>query len=444
MPCEANNKKPGCFGPTAPAVMEQWLCPHCKQKRSSSAPLVDPRGRRNAVVLPRAPKEDPLTKSGAYVHARRDSIVRMENAHETGEQLQRAWTERVKKIVEFLYAQAWTDGKPPGDFAFGVCGSGARQQACPYSDLDSFIVTRTDDAAVLQKFDAASEKVKDFLEAINAADSTVAGKGFIFCNGGLNPLSKTGKGGPFIPNPPRLTTTPKNFAAFLEAFHSDPRGLKLALGGTKGHIADGLQEAAFAFGDESLFGEFVREVDLVMGKTCNGFASRPSVTRKKHMGIEMMSTAGKDEFKLPEGNQASFDVKKHFLRMPQFALKALTYYYDIPEVDAARQVADLQQGRRLHERTGKMLLHLLEVPQRIRVRAHLQMHGENDKICFDAYKGADKDKHYVLTQQEAKDITQCLGELKILQKMIKEFLVQKQKSWGSRKNPFKLAPESIR
>ena len=120
------------------------------------------------------------------------------------------------------------------------------------------------------------------------------------------------------------------------------------------------------------------EVDLVTGKTCNKFASRSNITRKKAMGMQLMldTTA---TYAAPDKGDLSFNLKDQFMRMPQFTVKALTLYYDLDEVEPKGQIAALKKDKRLHERTAAMLLHLMEAPLRIRVRAHLQMKGENEE-----------------------------------------------------------------
>ncbi|HEX5049533.1 MAG TPA: DUF294 nucleotidyltransferase-like domain-containing protein [Gammaproteobacteria bacterium] len=416
------------------------MCDPCKVAKLGPAPNKPlpqkPGGKPQPQVVP--VKQGP--EYGDFVRDRRNSVNLMKDKEQSGDAMQRAWTDRVKRIVAYLYDESWPSGKgkPPGQFAFVVSGSAGRQQTCPYSDLDAFIVTESDDPAVVQKFDAASRKVKKHLEDINSIDSSVADKGFIFCTGGLNPLVE-GANCKISPiQKPKLTGSAKEFAKFLEGFYSDP----MAMLGTKAHLAEGMLESAFAFGDESLFQDFVRETDLVMGKTCNGFASRANITRKKMMGMQVMSDALKPEFKADAGAK-SFDIKKHFMRTPQFAIKGLAFYYDLSEVDPTMQLTHLEQDKRMHARTTEMMRRLLEIPQRIRIRAHLQMKGENDKICFSSYNEKDKDKHYVLSPKEEQDLKACMGELEILKKMGTEFMAQKKKSWGSRKNPFKQPPNKF-
>ena len=436
MACAAQTKKPGCFGPGAPEDFVRWMCDPCKVQRLGKAPSkpLPPRpAQSKAPEKPPAP--DPVVEYGQQVRDRRASIDRMEKENATGPELQSAWTKRVRNIIQYLYDQSWPDGIAPGPFAFAVCGSGARQQTCPYSDLDAFIITETDDAGTIQKFDDASRKVKGYLEAINQADSTVKGKGFIFCNGGLNPLVASARALPG--DKPKLTATPKEYARHLEGALS-----RIQPGKALGHIEEGLLENAFAFGEVKLYDAFVREVDLVTGKTCNKFASRSNITRKKAMGMQLMldTTA---TYAAPDKGDLSFNLKDQFMRMPQFTVKALTLYYDLDEVEPKGQIAALKKDKRLHERTAAMLLHLMEAPLRIRVRAHLQMKGENDNVCFAAYKGNDKDKRYVLTSQEESELRKCVDELVTLRKMGRVFNQEKSKAWGSRKNPFKNPPESI-
>jgi predicted nucleotidyltransferase len=413
------------------------MCDPCKVRRLGNAPNKPVPPKPGAVKAePKPVVVDPVVGYGQRVRDRRASIDRMEKDNATGPELQSAWTERVKNIVQYLYDESWQGGKAPGPFAFAICGSGARKQTCPYSDLDSFIITETDDAGVLQRFDEASRKVKGYLEAINKADSTVEGKGFIFCNGGLNPLVEgrsVQKG-----DKPKLTTTPKEYAKHLESALS-----KIEPGRSFGHIEEGLLENAFAFGERKLYDAFLREVDLVTGKTCNTFASRSNITRSKAMGMRLMldTTAS---YPPPDKNELSFNIKDQFMRMPQFAVKALTLYYNLHEVEPKSQIAALKKDKRLHERTAAMLQHLMEAPLRIRVRAHLQMKGENDNVCLAAYKGKDKDKRYVLTSQEELELKKCIDELVILRKMGRVFNDEKAKAWGSRKNPFKNAPDSIK
>jgi hypothetical protein len=160
--------------------------------------------------------------------------------------VQQAWTTRAIRIVEDLYGEAFlAAGGPPCAFAFGISGSGARQEACPYSDLDCFIVLDpTAGAAQVTAMVAISQTVRDRLAHINwdrdvaAANAGVPNKGFTFCAGGLNPGGWGGAG-------PVLTGTAVDLAALIETNLG-------AANAALAHVGSGLQESSFGFGTVAL------------------------------------------------------------------------------------------------------------------------------------------------------------------------------------------------
>jgi hypothetical protein len=70
-----------------------------------------------------------------------DKYLKNKNeAHLIGTWAQKQWSRMVEAIVAELFAEQLGDGKAPCDFAVCITGSLARREACPYSDVECFII----------------------------------------------------------------------------------------------------------------------------------------------------------------------------------------------------------------------------------------------------------------------------------------------------------------
>jgi hypothetical protein len=332
--------------------------------------------------------------------------------------------------VERIYRESFGDAGPPCPFAFCLSGSGARKEACPYSDLDCFVVLYHGAGdADRDAMNVHSRFVWQRLAEMNydpdrAARGRAQAAGFTFCRGGLHPLGPSNNGA--------LTQDPVQLARLLESQigmdqHSPER---------MEHIISGLQESSFGFGDRGLFHDFKTEVDQVMGHTCFRWNSRPLLTHRKRSGLEAIRDALRD-FPVPNPADTRFDVKRGFYRFPQMVVKSLAWYYGIDAVSTEDQLARLVNVGRLHPNKRAVLHGVMQAPLLIRIAAHLESKQELDRVRTpDHPNDGNPDGEKVLTRAEVNDLRGVIGQLRVIRGWAEEFVRQKDKVIGRRVNPF--------
>jgi len=250
MPCVAPDTTPGCPGPEPAPVTKEGLirndvrCPFCR---------------------------------GLFSDLRMVSISRFavnQSANQAGAkrvQIQGDWTYTVACVLKKFY-DGFFKYQYPCRYAFCLAGSGGRGEACPYSDIDAFIILdKTSNQADQESFMRASRFVRDRLLLMLKVEK--ADKGFEFCTGGLNPLGegfnrKENKFFEVIKE--SLTGKAQDLAGLLEIYlkSGDER---------KAHTINGLSESTFAFGERTLFEDFRPLRQEVLNQPTNGAFDQPEV-----------------------------------------------------------------------------------------------------------------------------------------------------------------------
>lgn len=379
------------------------------------------------------------------ISRRRQSIRQMADRPVTD--LQTGWTLRSLMIVRDLYDEMWQVSPAPCEYAFCLTGSGARGEACPYSDLDAFIVLETESLAIKQRFTEVSMFVKNMLAAMSVMDthSVEQGtpiKGFVFCIGGLNPLglkemsSSGGIGGVSQKRIADLTDTVPNLARILENYYSDP-----ANSDNKDltHIAQGLQETAFGFGNEALHDQLVREVDRVMGRTEWLLSSDSELTRKRRMGLELIQEAAtKVEFDLPRRPEDQYHIKLKFIRVPQFVLKGLYWYYNLmgPDLSSWSLIDQLTSEGILHPSKAMLFRRSLTLAHGVRIKSHLAKESEADIVQTHDSPWKDMVPDYAMTEEETAELREITPYINEIRKLAKEFWIRQTQPVFRRDNPF--------
>lgn len=369
--------------------------------------------------------------------ARRGSVANLRALGNTGQQLQQAWTDRVETIVENLWNDAVLQAGAPGvNYAFCFAGSLARNEASPYSDLDSFIIVEDDSPAVVQRFIAVCEVIK---EIFSGAEGNW---GLRFCNI-MSPFGDSTN-----PKAPKLIRTPVNMAHLME----------LPPAQIEGHITAGLQEYKFGFGDHQLFQDFKTEMDTVLGANCWKRNSRPVLARGKRVGLEVIQDVVRNpKFQPPNKTDATFHVKEQFYRPPQFIAKGLAWYYGIDRVSTSDQLAGLVQAGHMSNTVANNFRVVMDVMAKLRFKLHLDREGEKDFVYTDvnarnneiqqleAILNRNEDQKERLnrlkggthlTRAEIQDLIGCISNLNFIMRLAREFVAQKTKVIGKRKNPF--------
>lgn len=392
--CEApdNTFDANCEGPDA--ALGSFICQACQLKRT--------------------------------MKARRGSISGMGGAR--GQYLQKEWSQRVALVVQDLFDEQ-IGLSPPCRYAVCLAGSGARREASPYSDLDCFLLVEDDSPPKVATFKGHCQAVKDLLL------SAEGNGGLRFCNI-MSPLGDPGNA-----KAPTLIRTPRNMAALLEWDEAV----------IEGHVVQGLQEHDLLFGYAPLYADFKTEMGLILGKNCYSFSSRPILTRLKKQGLQIIKeVVNNPNFKMPARTDQDYQVKEQFYRPVQFLAKGLAYYYAVSAVSTAEQLDSLVQGNHMSRTVANNFSTVMNAMARLRFKLHLDREGEKDFVYTD--QGA-RDTELLdttisterrnrlkagtlLTTAEVKELRDAIPSLAYILRKGREFVAQKEKIIGKRKNPF--------
>jgi hypothetical protein len=356
-------------------------------------------------------------------------------------ELQELWTNLVDNLLQELFLEVVGGAKVPCHYSFVACGSGARQEMCPYSDIDFVLLIENDSNAGV--FRSWCEQVRDKINLFreNEVDSIPKSasmrKGLRFCAGGLNPL-----GGLEVPE---LIRSPQSMATLLEDSKLDS------------HASQGLQETRLMFGsggtseplgnggsrtiDQSmvLYHLFTKERDHALSRVSWQFSGTPMATLNRRKGLGFVKEAlGKA---IPLANDVQWDIKQQFYRLPQFIVKGLATYYGVPFASTRKQIETLEGMGHLSAKYAKQLVDVMNAVGKIRVLAHLETGTESDKVY--TKPPAPDEKRYPdqkqLTDDEVKSLRAVITVLKELQQVASTWHAEKTKFVINQKrlNPFR-------
>lgn len=436
MPCRAPSfaRVPNCPGPGG--MPAQLRCKRCARglceagNTTFDARCFGPEGTQNQHVCL-------VCRRIRQMRARRGSVSNlMVQGTRTGLGLQQSWSQRVDVIVQELFESSLV-GDPPCDYAVCMAGSGAREEASPYSDLDFFILLDDDSLPKVKYFKEACERMKSEMLSFEG------NWGLRFCNI-MSPL-----GDPGNRKAPTLIRSPLNMAALVE-WGPDM---------IEDHVSGGLQEHRFVFGERRLYDAFKVDLNTVVGKTCFTMSSRPVITRAKKMGLKVIKDTVQDpRFRPPNRTDRTFHVKEQFYRPPQFLAKGLAWYYGIDEVGTAAQLRGLVQANRMTQTVANNFMAVLNAMAQLRFKLHLDREGEKDFVYTDQNhrdqelrrlknlaQNATADEKELrsrleggtyLTRAELKPLIDSISSLTYIMDIGRRFVAQKEKTFGKRGNPF--------
>ena len=350
--------------------------------------------------------------------------------------LQTEWTSRVDTVVTEMWNES-LNGAAPCNYAFCVAGSGTRNEASPYSDLDCFLLVATESAPNVLFFKNACERMKAYLGKVEG------NSGLRFCNI-MSPFGDPSNG-----SAPHLIRTPQTMASLVEMpedrIHS--------------HISGGLKEHRFLLGTQTLYNDYKVDLNTIVAKTCFTFSSRPIITRGKKMGLQIIKdTVNNPKFSPPKRDDKFFHVKEQFYRPVQFLAKGLAWYYGVDAVSTAQQITMLNAANRMSTVTMNNFKSVMNAMASLRFKLHLDREGEKDFVYLDdnlrnaemgplALKGqnatADEKERLnrlragtKLTAPEVKELTDSIASLTYLMSKGRAFVTEKEKLLGTRRNPF--------
>jgi hypothetical protein len=270
---------------------------------------------------------------------------KLETVGVTANRMHLDWTAKVESIYRDMFIDALAPPKPPPKFALCICGSLARREACPYSDIDSFLILKETSEKTLSYFQQVTLQVnQSFLELKGEAN------GFRLCTD-LNPQS--------------ILETPEGLIEMLEYF-------ELKMGDTAAHELS-VKEARFLYGDLELFQHYEKLVARYKK------ANRPGTVKqaKKSIGQQI-----KDMTKDLDASKADYDtylnIKGNLYRVVQVVLRDLAAIWGIEAPEGRTQVLEMVKAGRMSVAVSNLAINLLEDIGKLRLKAQLDQgqHGE--------------------------------------------------------------------
>lgn len=409
MPCVQNPRSIHCGGPEGPA---EARCGACRHKAFVAERRVSLDGR-----------------------ARRDSV--------DGLALVGRWSENIDTLLGNMHQAflAQAEQQPPCQYAFILCGSAARNEASPYSDLDCAMLIA----------DGSESNVNYFWRMCAYIGKQVAllgermgeSKGLRYCDGGCNPLGL--KGGEVPDARPRRQVGGGAFGALMAQVQygveliRTPEGMAALQEMTEDHTRESLLETRFCFGTEALHVAYRGEVATIQGARQPEWSWRPLLRKRKREALGFFNEVV-TKFTLPDANADKWKLKEGFYRPAQFTTKALAYWYGVDMVSTSDQIRGLQAAGRLHATHGQRLLAILEAVSKVRVISQLEARGEVDEVWTHeaAARRPGDAREKQLTEAETRTLRTAIGQLEVNRALVLEFVRQKKKKVGKRKNPFSL------
>lgn len=307
-------------------------------------------------------------------------------------------TQAMKEIIEQLFASGeMLFGKPPWPYAVMGLGSLAREEACPYSDLEFAIVIQSPSPSETLK-SALLAYIKGLLcwmelqlIGLGETQQVVVWRakktseqikfsirlGFRFDEGGNVPFS--GKGKNFL-----VGTAEELFASILSPFP----GTHIP-GDTV--VANALQGSAYLVGDETCAANFREKMMdwLQRGQ------------QNQYLALSLLNDhlINKDFNVTIDSSVSSIDIKKAFIRLPVFIAETLALYYGINVTDSIGRLEALVAKQHLRRDLADALLICIDFGLRIRIQAHCFYQEENDEVYFQNDTD-DRKKIFLLTESQ--------------------------------------------
>jgi hypothetical protein len=248
------------------------------------------------------------------------------------------WTEKVESVYRDMFIDAMGPPKPPPKFALCICGSLARREACPYSDIDSFLILKETSEKTVNYFQQVALQVnQSFLELKGEAN------GFRLCTD-LNPQS--------------ILETPEALIQMLEYF-------ELTMGDTAAHELS-VKEARFLYGDLELFERYEKLVANYKK------ANRQGTVKQAKKSIAQQV---KDMKKDLDPSKADYDtflnIKGNLYRVVQVVLRDLAALWGIEAPEGRNQVLEMVKAGRMSVAVSNLAINLLEDIGKLRIKSQM-------------------------------------------------------------------------
>jgi signal-transduction protein with cAMP-binding, CBS, and nucleotidyltransferase domain len=360
-------KMNGCKGLSSNAAALR--CDYCKRKFK----LIDAKAKKGAV------------KFKPVIEARRLSVSTMSDMPgTTAGKLQREWTKRVEHIYATMYQRALRELFPP-PFALCLCGSLARREACPFSDIDSFLLVEKRRDKDTEYFRRVGKEVKQCLLEMGGAVS-----GFQLCRGGLDPIN--------------IIETPEDLLnEIVNVEISDPGS----------HLLGIRDSPSFMFGKPKLFQRFQ---ELIAVAKSQDMAGRKETALKNLQRLVKPGGA----FVLPTLKDTAVNIKEQLYRPVQLLLRDLSAYFGLQATDGRAQVLELTKDNAMSASIANFIVNILEDVGKLRVQNHLRAKKEDDYLILDKKKAHQGD--VVADVKDLQQVTACLDRLGRLKRLTEKFI----------------------
>lgn len=333
---------------------------------------------------------------------------------------QKQWSKMVEVILVELFADPLAPHKARSKFALCISGSLARREACPYSDIESFILI--EDKTRRRYFQDVARRVDAILKLSTEA---VRGMGF------------------------DTEVCPMLHVYTPDEWYSE---LYKKIQGPDGHIKRGLlTDFRFVFGDRPLFDVTVSRINSLRENTINRTRSDVIDALQSELQVRVLNKTAKkyDDaspyYTSPTGRiHLKYQYYRYFEQVPRY----LCEYYQLNVQGSRKQVEALGQAGYMSEALKKNILWAQEAISRLRVKVQLEEEASSHEVLTkplspgarpaarthqptftqDAQSGVWRENHaqgdprYLLTRGEKDDLDMALRILNVLLIKAKEFI----------------------
>lgn len=395
--CQAEEdlKSAKCLGPNP--LLLGYRCPYCWQtmnrRLKSTSKLIDRTRRKLSLGLNETTDED--EKEWEFVPIPTLKLLT-------------TWTDMVDGLMCNLYYTARTIyGAPPCKFALCVCGSLARTEACPWSDIDAFILLETRNQANRKYFQMASAYVESHLRYAGNCEGSPAG--LSFCCGGLNPMNAD------------MVQTPERMVQLSQTWKR-----------MGNHEADVSVNSRFVYGNRNLHVRFLQLLAEQERRTVSEEDRQRAALATLRQLVERPG--------LPDRDSLRVDIKEELYRKVQAIGRELAKYYGLEEMSTQGQIHALHQSDHMSKEVADYFTGTLASVSRLRISSHLKAMGENHTYHIQHPEEEERAAPgFLSTEKQVGTIEQIINRIQVLLNMTKTFIQEKERS-RSLLHPFKTNP----
>lgn len=304
-------------------------------------------------------------------------------------------TEEIQSLISQWYKQllceivdetfALIQQNPPANYAIIGLGSIAREEACPYSDVEFAIIVENDSPGVLEFFRNFSRLIE--LKMINLGETewkvirpqkredrsirpavSLTPSGFSM-DSGLSPLGKAGVY--------ELIGTPEKLASYQNPVWVGNQAEVV--------LVNALTCVSYVSGEYTLLNDYTRHMRSWLDAESKTPASQSKPVRERQKRALTIMQGHVEEFQpfLSEERltERGFDAKRDFYRPIQMAIQGLALYHGLDNQNTLASIEDLKNKGVINESAAKNLSKALRLSLQLRIEAHLFYNKEKEIIC---------------------------------------------------------------